>query len=152
MLRKKVNYHRLALSETSVALELAWRVFLRFEAPDYSEKGTEAFHTCLHNHTFISQLTLYGAFLGDQLVGMIATRNKGNHIALFFVDESVQRQGIGKELFKMALCDSTLGTLTVNSSPFAVKVYEHLGFVATDTEQVVDDIRFTPMLYKGRDL
>lgn len=36
---------------------------------------------------------------------------------------------------------------TVNSSPYAVEIYRHLGFVPTDTEQITDGIRYTPMRY-----
>jgi len=37
--------------------------------------------------------------------------------------------------------------ITVNSSPYAVKIYEKLGFVPDGNEQMVDGIRFTPMTY-----
>lgn len=35
--------------------------------------------------------------------------------------------------------------MTVNSSPYAVPVYEKLGFHATGSEQTVNGLRFTPM-------
>ena len=37
---------------------------------------------------------------------------------------------------------------TVNSSPYAVEVYRHLGFVATDAEQCTDGLRYTPMRFE----
>ena len=40
-------------------------------------------------------------------------------------------------------------TFTVHSSPYAVEVYRHLGFVATDAEQTVSGLRFTPMRFDG---
>jgi len=49
-------------------------------------------------------LRTYGAFQNERLVGVIATRSSGGHIALFFVDGTYQRQGIGKALFERA-CD-----------------------------------------------
>ena len=39
---------------------------------------------------------------------------------------------------------------TVNSSPYAVEIYRHLGFVPTDDEQSVDGLRFTPMQYSSK--
>ena len=36
---------------------------------------------------------------------------------------------------------------TVNSSPYAVEIYRHLGFEVMDQEQTVNGIRFTPMKY-----
>ncbi len=44
------------------------------------------------------------------------------------------------------ICElNTTGFYTVNSSPYAKEVYEHLGFVCTDTEQCVNGLRFYPM-------
>jgi GNAT superfamily N-acetyltransferase len=88
----------------------------------------------------IGALIFYGAFDGETLVGIIATRNAGNHIALFFVDGKYHRQGIGRELFKEVLRDNTTGEITVHSSPYAVEVYRHLGFIALDRERVTDGI------------
>ena len=42
-------------------------------------------------------------------------------------------------------------TLTVNSSPYAVEAYRHFGFVATDTEQLTNGIRYFPMVYPLND-
>jgi len=35
--------------------------------------------------------------------------------------------------------------MTVFSAPFAINIYKSLGFEATDTEQISNGIRFTPM-------
>jgi len=37
--------------------------------------------------------------------------------------------------------------MTVNSSPYAVKIYRALGFVEVDTEQIFDAIRYIPIIY-----
>ena len=57
----------------------------------------------------------------------------------------MQGQGIGRTLFELALKNNTSGKMTVNSSPYAVEIYRHFGFVNTDVEQVTNGIRFTPM-------
>ncbi|MDD6308759.1 MAG: GNAT family N-acetyltransferase [Clostridia bacterium] len=36
----------------------------------------------------------------------------------------------------------------MNSSPYGLPFYKALGFVPTDNEQIVNDIRFTPMKYR----
>ena len=36
-----------------------------------------------------------------------------------------------------------------NSSPYAVPVYHKLGFVDTDTEQLSDGMRYTPMKFEN---
>ena len=42
---------------------------------------------------------------------------------------------------------TTFFAITVNSSPYAVLVYRKLGFVETDTEQLADGMRYTPMKF-----
>lgn len=93
-------------------------------------------------------LRVFGAFEGDNLIGVIATRNKGTHIALFFVDGRYHSQGIGKKLFKIALKNNPYDKMTVNSYPYAIPVYYKLGFLDTDKDQVVNGLRFTPMEVK----
>lgn len=68
-----------------------------------------------------------------------------NHIALFFVDGKYQERGIGRQLFGAVRAKHPLAKMTVHSSPYAVPIYHKLGFRDTDTEQVVNDLRFTPM-------
>ena len=135
----------LDLPETEEALHLVWKVFQKYEAPDYTKEGIEAFYKSIHDESYLSQLCWYGAFIGETLVGVIATRCSGTHIALFFVDGAYHRQGIGKRLFQAARAANDGGRMTVNSSPYAVPVYHKLGFSDTDTEQVVSGLRFTPM-------
>ena len=132
----------------SQAFDLAWRIFNKFEAPEYSEKGIESFRNALHNSEFISQLRIYGAFNSEKIVGMLATRNNGDHIALFFVDDRFHRKGIGRRLFETALNNCLSKEITVNSSPYAVGVYHALGFIITDVEKISDGIRYIPMIYK----
>lgn len=55
------------------------------------------------------------------------------------------RKGIGRSLFETMRKDYDRQEFTVNSSPYAVEVYRHLGFKETDTEQTVNGLRFTPM-------
>lgn len=131
--------------EIENSLELALVVFEKFEAPDYSEQGVKEFYRSIHDPEYLSMLRVYGAFEGNDIVGIIATRSNGNHIALFFVSEKYQQHGIGRALFMYACHDNTSGVMTVNSSPFAVPVYHHLGFIDMDTEQVTNGLRYTPM-------
>ena len=46
--------------------------------------------------------------------------------------------------------DYTDQVFTVNSSLYAVEVYRHLGFVPTDTEQLTNGIRYTPMRFEQK--
>jgi len=131
--------------EMDNALSLAWRVFQEYEAPDYSKEGVDEFYKSIHDKNYLSMLTMYGAFVQNELVGVIATRCEGTHIALFFVESKYQRQGIGKQLFQTVKSKCHSEKMTVYSSPFAVQIYHKLGFQDTNTEQIDNGIRFTPM-------
>ncbi len=53
-------------------------------------------------------------------------------------------------LFELALArcraaEPDLQVITVNSSSYAVRIYEKMGFKATDVEQEENGIIFTPM-------
>ncbi|MGN1341441.1 MAG: GNAT family N-acetyltransferase [Oscillospiraceae bacterium] len=134
-------------SEYAPALELVWRVFLEFEAPDYTQEGIDEFRRSINDSGYLSMLTVYGGYVDGVLAGVIATRNFGGHVALFFVDRQYQRKGIGRKLFSAVLADCKFDSITVNSSPYAVEVYHHLGFTDTDNEQTVSGLRFTPMRF-----
>jgi len=129
------------------ALSLVLAVFMQYESPDYSEKGIETFVNFVNNKESIDGLEIHGAFTSNEIVGVIATRNQGNHIALFFVNGEHHKKGIGRKLFKTILEKSTGQKITVNSSPYAVEVYKKLGFVSDSEEKLTDGIRFTPMTY-----
>ena len=136
-----ISTKKLDKKEIKDALDLIWQVFLEYEAPDYTQEGIDEFYKSIHDENYLSMLSVYGAFSDEELVGVIATRNNGKHIALFFVDEKYHHQGIGKQLFQMIRTDK----MTVNSSPYAVAIYRKLGFKAVNTEQIVNGLRFTPM-------
>lgn len=131
--------------EVEKVLSLVWKVFQEYEAPDYTKEGVEEFYKSIHDENYLSKLCWYGAFVQEELVGIIATRNEGTHIALFFVEGKYHRQGIGKRLCQTVQSVNNSNKMTVNSSPYAVPIYHKLGFKDTDTEQVVNGLRFTPM-------
>ncbi len=140
-----ISVRELEQEEIEKALCLVWRVFQEYEAPDYTEEGVEEFYKSLRDENYLSKLCLYGAFSCEELVGVIATRNEGTHIALFFVDGKYHRQGIGKQLFQAVRAKRPHNKMTVNSSPYAASIYHKLGFHDTDKEQSVNGLRFTPM-------
>lgn len=127
------------------ALDLVWKVFLKYEAPFYTKEGVETFHKFITDLNKMKTLTFYGMYDNDKIIGVIATRNNGNHITLFFVDGNYHKKGIGTKLFKVVIENATSRVITVNSSVYAVEVYHKLGFIDTDTEKIENGIRFTPM-------
>ena len=135
-------------TEKLEAMPLVWEVFSEFEAPDYAQQGIDTFKAFIDDADTVKALEIYGAFDGQKLIGILALRNGGSHISLFFVDRRYHRQGVGRKLFEAFLQNCRAEAITVNSSPYAHEVYRKLGFVDTDGEQLVDGIRFFPMRYQ----
>jgi len=133
-------------------VNLIMTVFLEYEAPDYSQGGIETFAAYVNDENVMKNLDMYGAFFNDEIIGVIAARNEGQHISLFFVDSKHHRKGVGRLLFSEFIKDNPAKVITVNSSPYAVEVYRKLGFVDMDTEQIQDGLRYIPMKYRKPEL
>lgn len=144
--KDSLKIKRLAKKDIPKALKLTLDVFMEFEAPEYSEEGVEEFRKTLEDEGFVGKLKFYGAYINDELSGILAMREP-QHISLFFVKAEHQGKGIGRQLFERMKRDCEVKILTVNSSPFAVKIYEKLGFTADCPERTTNGIRYIPMSY-----
>lgn len=140
-----MRVQKLEGNQKQEALDLALRVFMEFEAPDYNAEGIQNFSEFVANKEKTDALAIYGTYQGDCLVGMGGTRNGGRHMSLLFVDPMFHNQGIGRSIVKTMLRKCPEKIMTVNSSPYAIEIYKKMGFTATDTELVHDGIRYTPM-------
>ena len=138
------------------AIELVNNVFSEFVAVDYSEQGKVTFETYLENklEEVSTELNsghkkMWAYYQDDTILGVIATRDV-SHISLMFVDKQYHRRGIAKQLLQVVIDelkqDTGIIQITVNSSPYAVKIYEHLGFLKTEEMQEKDGIIFIPMM------
>lgn len=139
-----MEIRKISKEEIKDALDLVWKVFLEYEAPDYTEEGIEEFKRSIDDTNWVNAREFYGAFSENKLLGIIATKDI-SHIALFFVDGRYHNQGIGRKLYNKVELLNNKGYFTVNSSPYAHEIYKHLGFVDTDTEQCIKGLRFYPM-------
>lgn len=83
-----------------------------------------------------------------QLVGVVAVRD-GQHLFHLFVDTAFQRKGFAARLWahaqQRAQARGNTGGFTVNSTPYALPVYQRLGFVATGPEVQTRGIAYVPM-------
>ncbi len=148
----KYLIRELERSEWETAIQLAWSTFLKFEAPEYSQKGIQSFRDFIEDpklkRMFIDgNYPTYGAFEGDKMAGMLGIRN-GNHISLLFVKDVYHKKGIGRELLLFAFRQAKVfGTdeFTVNAAPYATEFYHKIGFEDISHEITADGIRFTPM-------
>lgn len=135
-------------TERKTAVALMWDTFLKFEAPDYSFEGVNAFRSFIFNDKILDTLEIFGAYEKEKLLGVIATNQNRKHICCFFVEVDSQRKGIGRKLWEYIKKHNQNDAITVNSSQYAVKVYHKFGFIDTDTEKTTDGIRYTPMKYE----
>lgn len=145
----RAAYH----NEWSMAMELAWKTFLKFEAPEYPPEGVRSFHDfitddMLHKMYLMGSYQMFAAFDKDRMIGMITMRDEG-HISLLFVDENYHRKGVGRSLMQCLenylLSEMGINKITVNASPYGEGFYRRLGFESTDVKMQKDGIIYTPM-------
>ena len=142
------------------ALDLAYRVFEVFEAPDYEPEALQHFREdIVENRAFADAVAsgenaMFLAFTEDILVGIAASRGAA-HLSILFVESTYHRHGIGTALMNRMVCELKLRgseQITLNSSPFGLPFYKHFGFIPTDVEQKRDGFLFTPMVYTPNEI
>lgn len=140
----EIEIREIRENEMNDCLNLVWKTFLEYEAPDYTQEGIDEFKKTIYDDDWRKQRKFIGSFKNNNIIGMMATKNS-NHIALFFVDGKYHKMGIGRKLYQYAVKHNNTEYFTVNSSPYAHEVYKHLGFVDTDVRQSVNGLIFYPM-------
>lgn len=142
-----MEIRKLSKNELEIALKMVWKVFCEYEAVNYPESGKEAFYQAIHSEEYLAMLEVYGALCDEKIVGIMATRNEGTHVALFFVDGQYHRKGIGKKLWEAVLSNTSANLITVHSSLYASEIYKKLGFYQTDSVNEDGGIQYIPMEY-----
>jgi GNAT superfamily N-acetyltransferase len=122
-------------------------VFARFMAPDYDDEGRRTFRAFITPAAIADRLSAGGsawvAEAGSSLVGYI--ERTGRHIHLLFVDAAWQGEGLSRRLLDAATAGLDGGCMTLNASPYALPIYERLGFRATGTRRTITGVVSTPM-------
>ena len=140
-----IEIRQLLNKEKDVALLFVKKVYIESKDESYSEKGIETFCNFVDSKKITKSFKVYGAFEDNILKGVIATDKRKRHINLFFVDKSSQAKGIGKKLMSIIIDDNENSFITVNSSRYAVPIYQNLAFIKTEEEKEQDGLKFTPM-------
>ena len=114
-------------------------------AAPFFEKVTPA---AIRDHLVSDRYRYHVAELSGELVGVIGMRDHA-HLFHLAVAERVHRQGVAARLWnearRVAEAAGNPGRFTVNSSRYAVPVYERFGFAVTGPEQHKDGLVFVPM-------
>ena len=140
-----IEIKQLLNNEKDEALLFAKKVYIESKDESYSEQGIETFCNFVNNKKITKSFKVYGAFEDNVLKGIIATDRRKRHINLFFVDKVSQGKGIGKKLMSTVIDDNENSFITVNSSRYAIPIYEKIGFIKTEEEKEQDGLKFTPM-------
>ena len=140
-----IKIRQLLNNEKDKAVLFAEKVYIECKDESYSEQGIETFCNFVDNKEITKSFKFYGAFEDNVLKGLIATDRRKRHINLFFVDKISQGKGIGKKLMSVIMKDNENSYITVNSSRYAVPIYEKIGFIKTGEEKEQDGLKFTPM-------
>lgn len=147
-----VNIRRMRRGEVVEVIELVRKVFLQFEAPDYTVEGVEEFFRYANPEALLTRAAnhlVLVCLVEERIAGMIEIRNHA-HISLLFVGPAYQQRGLARRVLEraIAICrrdKPDFSGLTVNSSPYAVPIYRKLGFQETSPECSLNGIRFIPM-------
>ena len=151
-MNKNLIIRLLKQEDLTLANKLIWSTFLLFEAPEYSKEGIQVFKDFIEVKVLKKalknkEMIFWGAYYKQELIGVIALQK--DHISLFFVKQDYQRRGFGKLLLNTALTylkENDYHQVSVNSSPYGLSIYLHLGFKAVATVQNVNGIIFTPLI------
>lgn len=146
-----MEIRKLLTTEIDEAMQLSLRVFMECGSDDFDDEGLKTFTDFLSSKPLINDLNIYGAIENDKIIGVLAMKNKGRHVSLFFVEKAYHGKGVGRRLFQYVISQSGPLCITVNSSTYAVKVYKRLGFRETDTVQTRDGLTFVPMVYNPKE-
>jgi GNAT superfamily N-acetyltransferase len=151
-LKRIIAYHTIRSDEEGGVFGLVKAGFDEFVLPDVTKEGAKEFFRAAREMIYErpAKHFILVAEAKNRIAGMIDVRNN-KHICLFFVAKAFQRQGIGRGLLEQAIAacirnDPTVAEIDVHSSLFAVQAYQRLGFIQSKPEQVVNGIRFAPMM------
>ncbi len=144
------------VEELSQVSAMVKTVFDKFNAAAFSAAGIQSFYNLIDPAAMQNRLAvnsfMFVARQNEQILGAIEIYYV-NHILLLFTAENWHGCGIAKSLLtagsdKCRREHPDVQQLTVGAFQGAVPVYHKLGFVIYDQEQMIHDIRFTPMLKK----
>ncbi len=152
-MEERIQIKEVARDRVEEVLALIWEVFQEFVAKDYTEEGKETFYQqFICGERFRDKIkegreTVYGAYIKEQLVGVLSISN--NHtISCAFVKGIYHRRGVGRKLFERVLKELKkrgATEVTLNASPYAVAFYHHIGFQDIEKQTSYKGIVYTPM-------
>ncbi|MGD9212693.1 MAG: GNAT family N-acetyltransferase [Desulfobacteraceae bacterium] len=149
---KKIQIREMHTEDADQVFELVKAGFDEFVKPDLTEEGVTEFFRAVQEfiYTRPDNHFIMIARSENKIIGMIDVKDN-NHICLFFVAKEFQRKSVGGQLLENTILKSIPNSpqifeITVNSSTFAVSIYKKLGFKQSNAKQMVNGIKFIPMV------
>ncbi len=156
-----ITYRQAAPDDVRPALDLALRMFIKFQMPDYEPQALEHFKAAhINNENYIHDYTsgkykMFVALDNNKIVGMINEHGINHHISEMVVDGEYHRRGIATELMNKMICALKLigvDRITLTSSPYGLPFYLNYGFTPIDNEKRINGFVFTPMEYTPNEI
>jgi GNAT superfamily N-acetyltransferase len=152
MTMENIIYRKMLNNDANQIFDLVKTSFDEYVRPDLSDEGIKEFFRAVHEMIYdkpVAHFIILAEF-ANNIIGMIDIRDN-NHICLFYVAKEFHRQGIGRDLLERSIAECILNNpnitaIDVNSSLFAVQIYKKLRFKQTKPEQLINGIRFVPMI------
>jgi predicted GNAT family N-acyltransferase len=152
---KNFIFDDLKIEEINLLSNMVNNVFDEFVGGDYPEMGNREFKDYIKSPNILKRINekiskFYVARYNKDIIGMLEIKNK-DHISLFVVRKEYHQKGIGKTLFDnylKSIKNSSIKSITVNSSFFAENIYSKMGFIKKDEIQEKNGIKYIPMEYK----
>ena len=155
-----ITYRKATADDIRPALDLALKVFMEFDAPDYGPEHTNRMRLAIDDRITNSDIYLSGKRLmfvaldDKKVIGIIETYGN-NRIALMFVDGKYHRQGIATELMSRIICELKMkgfDKVILNSSPHGLPFCKHFGFIPIEIEKDINTPWKTPMEYTPNEI
>lgn len=149
----KYQIRKATSQDLIAAINLAWQMFLKYDAEDYGEEHTgrmrKAIEDRLNDLSIYNERIMFVAVAEAGVVGMIETYGT-NRISLLFVDDKYQRMGIATALMKRTadeLKEKGFKDIVLNASPYGVPFYKNFGFSVEENKRNPLTPWKTPMTY-----
>ncbi len=144
---------RRAGTEDAEAISQLIRGLARYFTLDPQGHGAEAFlksiePSAIKGYISASNFSYFIGHVESQLAGVVAVRDN-THLYHLFVGQEFQGQGLSSQLWQHAKTSAAAAgnrvAFTVNSTPYAVPVYERFGFKASGPRVETNGIAYVPM-------
>lgn len=146
----KLSFQQLNTDDIPAVSLLINRAFTGSVASTMTNEGIINFESGIRPDSIRERLLSGNIFIvcknENMIVAVGEIRNK-NHLNLLFVEPSMQKRGIGRELLMNLAHRVENREMTVNSALSVVDFYKKFGFKESGAKGEIGGIKYQPMVY-----